>query len=255
MDCDFLNLTLAAADGELDSRSAELVHAHAATCPACQAELAATERDREALREAWGKQVASPALHARIASALDQIDQEGASTPPGQRRRPWMTASFRWGGLAGVACSGLVAALVLGTQYLLAGVGVDAVVNDHLTAMRTGALTEVISSDHHTVKPWFAGRADVSPVVSDHRAKGFALVGGRVTRLHRQRVAVMVYRHGQHTIDLYAYAARGLQPNPETDRRGYHVACWRLKDVAYCAVGDVQWSELRRFQALVQTPE
>jgi anti-sigma factor RsiW len=252
--CEFLNLTVASIDGELDAQSAQLAARHVATCPTCQAELAAIRDGRQALREAWGREVASTALRQRITSALDGVETEIKSARPA-RHRPWMAASFRWGALAGLACSVVVTAMVLGTQYLRAGVGVDMIVDEHVTAARIGELTEVISSDHHTVKPWFAARADVSPVVADHRAEGFVLAGGRVADLHGQRVAVMVYRHGQHVIDVYAYRAQGPRPRRETERFGYHVACWSRSDVTYCAVGDTQWSDMRRFQALVQGSE
>ena len=254
MTCEFLNLTVAWADDELDDPASQWTLRHVATCPACQAELATIEHDRKNLREAWRQPAATPALREQISFSLDQVDRERDRSPR-PRRRPWLAASFRWGALAGVAGSVLVTAMALTTQYLRAGVSVDAMVDEHGMALRTGALTQVISSDHHTVKPWFAGRADVSPAVSDHRAEGFALLGGRVAEIHGERVAVMVYRHGDHTIDLYASRAQGPEVHRETDRYGYHVACWRASDIAYCAVGDAQWSELRRFQALVQAPD
>lgn len=254
MTCEFLHLTVASVDGELDAQAAELATRHVATCSTCQAELAAIKDGRRFLREAWGREVASNALRQRIANSLDGIEQEFAGQRPA-RGRAGMPASFRWGALVGVACSALVTAMVLGAQYLSAGVGVDMLVDEHVAAARTGRLTEVISSDHHTVKPWFAARADVSPVVSDHRAEGFELVGGRAADLRGQRAAVIVYRHGQHTIDLYAYRAQGPQPRREAERFGYNVACWSRSDVTYCAVGDTQWSEMRRFRTLVQASE
>jgi len=105
-------------------------------------------------------------------------------------------------------------------------------------------LIDVVSTDKHTVKPWFAGHADVSPVVADFEPQGYRLVGGRVDYLDHQRSAVVVYQHGAHVINVFSWAAnaRGV-PNNAT-RSGYHLAFWKAGDLEYCAVSDTAWDEL-----------
>ena len=91
----------------------------------------------------------------------------------------------------------------------------DPLVNDlaeaHLRSLMADHLIDVASSDHHTVKPWFAGHADVSPPAEDFKAEGFTLVGGRADYVHGSRAAVVVYRHGAHVINLFAWADRSAR--------------------------------------------
>ena len=107
------------------------------------------------------------------------------------------------------------------------------------------------SSDHHTVKPWFAGRADVSPVVQNFAADGFTLAGGRIDAIPGQRAAVLVYRYQRHVINVFTWREPGPLPYADTTRAGYHLLFWRIADVRYCAVSDAGWAELRRLQQLI----
>jgi len=102
------------------------------------------------------------------------------------------------------------------------------------------------------VKPWFAGHADVSPVVVDFAGQGYRLVGGRADYFDRQRVAVVVYEHGPHVINVFTWVA-GQRVLPEfATRSGYHIACWKLGNLQYCAVSDTGWDELRALMRLLR---
>jgi len=113
-------------------------------------------------------------------------------------------------------------------------------------------LLDVESSERHTVKPWFAGNADVSPVVGDFPQAGYSLLGGRADYLWGQRAAVLVYRHGAHLINVFSWAA-GMRPLPrQRSRAGYHIVCWHAGDLAYCAVSDAGRDELHQLAGLLQ---
>jgi anti-sigma factor RsiW len=101
------------------------------------------------------------------------------------------------------------------------------------------------------VKPWFAGRTDVSPVVADFAAQGYRLVGGRADTLDRQRMAVLVYEHGAHVINVFAFLPGREALPAEASRRGYHIECWRGGDLGYCAVSDAGWQELAGLKELL----
>jgi anti-sigma factor RsiW len=113
-------------------------------------------------------------------------------------------------------------------------------------------LTDVVSTDRHTVKPWFAGHADVSPVVADFAAQGYRLVGGRADYFDGHRAAVVVYEHGPHIINVFSWAGVSHRLPEQTTRNGYHIACWPLGNVEYCAVSDTGWTELQDLVSLLR---
>ena len=128
----------------------------------------------------------------------------------------------------------------------------DELVNAHVRSLMPAHLIDVVSTDKHTVKPWFAGHADVSPVVADFEPQGYRLIGGRADYLDHQRSAVVVYQHGAHIINVFSWAA-GERPLPnDTTRNGYHLAFWRVGDLDYCAVSDTGWDELRGLVRLLR---
>ena len=114
----------------------------------------------------------------------------------------------------------------------------------HVRSLMPSHLVDVVSTDQHTVKPWFAGHTDVSPVVADFGQQGYRLIGGRADYLDHQRSAVVVYQHGAHVINVFSWSAgRGSLPGNAT-RSGYHLAFWKAGDLEYCAVSDTGWDEL-----------
>src|SRR5262245_66694073 len=115
----------------------------------------------------------------------------------GNFRSTWRTRQFWAGALAGVGSSAIVGTLAFVLlSASIANTVLDNLVAAHLHSLGSEQLIEVASSDRHTVKPWFSGHADVSPVVVDFTADGYPLAGGRVDPIDRQRAAVVVYRHG-----------------------------------------------------------
>lgn len=240
----------AAFDGELDAVSAAAVERHAEHCPECRALRAHLEAARARVRRDLEYDQASPQLRARIARVLDL--EEAAERRAARPVRAWRTPSFWFGTLtgAGAVLAASLAAVLLAP--LLLTQMPDELVAAHVRSLLPGQLTQVISTDRHTVKPWFAGRADVSPVVADFSAQGYRLVGGRADPLDHQRSAVLVYAHGAHTINIFAFMPGRASLPAEVSRRGYHIACWRGGDLGYCAVSDAGWEELAALRSLLE---
>jgi anti-sigma factor RsiW len=117
-------------------------------------------------------------------------------------------------------------------------------VSAHVRSLMPAHLIDVVSTDRHTVKPWFAGHADVSPVVADFEPQGYKLIGGRADYIEHQRSAVVVYQHGLHVINVFTWSAGNLPTLSNTTRNGYHLAFWQQGDIQYCAVSDTGWDEL-----------
>jgi anti-sigma factor RsiW len=224
-------------DGELDALDAAAVETHLESCAECQAQCEAQGDLKSALAGAEYHR-AAPLLRARIAKSLDSE----------RKARPgfWTGVSGGAGGMALAACL----ALFFLTR---APVGLtDDLVTAHMQALDSGKLFMVASSDHHTVKPWFAGHADVSPPVTDFKAQGFVLTGGRSDRIKGQRAAVTIYRHGLHVVALFAWADTGRALPDDATRKGYHAVYWKQADMDFAAVSDTAPAELRDFVGLVK---
>jgi anti-sigma factor RsiW len=236
-------------DGELDAMSVIDVERHVGNCPGCAAQLEEWAQTRTLLRGSSIAETTPAVLRDRI---LRSLDQPGSPRRDG-RERPFRTARAFWLGLLGGTGMGAVAAslvfLVLSAAPARSLVG--DLVADHTRALLTSRLIDVVSTDQHTVKPWFAGRTDVSPAVADFAAQGYRLLGGRVDDLDHRRAAVVVYGHGAHFIDVFSWVASGTVP-PDTSRNGYHLTFWQVGDVRSCAVSDTGWSELHGLAQLLQ---
>jgi anti-sigma factor RsiW len=118
--------------------------------------------------------------------------------------------------------------------------------------MQADHLTDVATSDQHTVKPWLSARLDVSPPVRDLKDEGFPLVGGRLDYVDGHPAAAVVYRRAKHVINLFAWASSGKdEPFSEETRQGFNVVTWRHADIRYYAVSDVEADQLAAFARLV----
>jgi anti-sigma factor RsiW len=243
MACDESLRTQAYLDGELDAAQSLAVEAHLDHCRDCQA-LARDHAELKAAMALAPYHRAPDALRAKIGAALDA---EARLVPLKPTRRPgfWLGAGSGAGAMA-IAAS-LAFLLLMPANSMVTDLG-----EAHVRSLMGTHLIDVASSDHHTVKPWFAGHADVSPPTEDFKAEGFTLVGGRADYVHGARAAVVVYRHGTHVINLFAWADRGQRLPSTGSRDGYRMIFWRQKDLDLAAVSDVDPAELEKFVALVK---
>jgi anti-sigma factor RsiW len=126
------------------------------------------------------------------------------------------------------------------------------VVDEHLRSLTGNHLTDVLSSNQHTVKPWFDGRLDFTPPVKDLGQEGFPLVGGRLDYLDNRPVAALVYRRRQHIVNLFiAPAEHAPDARPTSQARaGYNIAHWTKSGMTYWAVSSVSAAELGKFARL-----
>jgi anti-sigma factor RsiW len=249
MSCAEFERTSAYLDGELDAEASAKAERHIETCPHCQAFVASAGEASELLRGGAARHPAPALLKTKIAQSLSAEDVKVIPFTPTHRPRK----QFWLGAASGVGASAIAAAAVLAVLILPASNALTTgLVDDHVQVLASGSTIQVVSSNHHTVKPWFAGRVPLSPPVTDFLAQGFVLAGGRVAMVAGAKAAVVVYRHGVHEIDLYVWPSNGAAPPPRSERRGYHVVSWKARDLTLAAVSDVQSDELNRFVNLVQ---
>lgn len=216
-------------DGELDLAAALDFERHLRGCPACERALANQKILRSAIR--------SQAPYFKAPASLKR------------RVRP-----VRWAPMLALA-----AALVLmlaGTWITLrARQGSDLValevVSGHVRSLMANHLTDVPSSDRHTVKPWFLGKLDFSPDVKDLGPQGFPLIGGRLDYVAQQPAAALVYQRGKHIINLFVWKSEG-RPEGRESRQGYNLTHWNSGGLSYWAVSDVNSADLEQFSKLMQ---
>jgi len=240
--------TQAFLDGEVAGDEADAVERHIAGCADCQAFCTDVASLSDAIARSVPKHQASADLRRRVTSALDAEDAEMRAAA---RRREGR--GFWRGAFSGVGVSGIAAALAVMVMQPPSPAGLaDQVTNAHTRALMDGGMIQVVSSDHHTVKPWFAGKIAISPPVRDFPAEGFKLAGGRLDKVAGAPAAVLVYDHGRHKIGLFVWADRGATLPGMTVRHGYRAIYWKSGDLDFAAISDTAASELVNFVKLVR---
>ncbi|AOJ01717.1 MULTISPECIES: anti-sigma factor family protein [Burkholderia] len=279
MDCNETRALLDAdVDRELSAPDALRVERHVDGCDACR-----LERDRlvalgRAVRQAEYHR-ASDALRARIVAGLPVPDaplpdvRAPDGGPPAARTWRWFSRpgprgapagpAVRWPRPRAAALPGLgwgvalaialaaAAGLTVGTRRAATERIVDEIVASHVRAGLSSRDIDVISTDRHTVKPWFNGRLDYAPPVVDLSASGFTLAGGRLDYIGQRRVAVLVYRYRQHVIDVYVRpwpSGEGGAAPYATVSQGYALDRWDAAGMTWWAVTDAEPSALAAFR-------
>jgi len=239
MTCEEAEILLhALMDGELDAGHAREVEEHIAGCPACAAQLAAYREMSQAMATAKMKYTAPLALRRRIEASLPQ------TRAPSRRA---VLRGFAFGSaVSAIAATGLVAVVLREDELQRVQ---SEIVSAHLRSLQAGHLTDVISTDQHTVKPWFNGKLDVSPPVIDLTAQGFTLIGGRLDYVDARAIGAVVYKRRAHVINLF------VAQTSNTERRaarietlqGFNIRCWRDRGLNFWAVSDLGADELSEF--------
>src|SRR5580704_7114754 len=227
-------------DNELDAGHARELETHLAICPGCAAELRVYRIMQEAISAADLRFTAPASLRRRIEAALP-------TTPQRTTNRRAVLKGFVMGTALSTA---MAASLVIGIirtdndQRVLGDV-----VAAHVRSLQGEHLTDVQTSDQHTVKPWFNGKLDLAPPVLDLTAQGFTLIGGRLDYLDGRAVASIVYRRRKHVINLFVAPATDSQGQRTklVSSQGYNICRWSAHGLDYFAVSDINADELREF--------
>jgi anti-sigma factor RsiW len=239
MTCDEAELLLhALLDGELDAGHAHEVEAHVASCQRCAAALADYREMSKAVADAGLRYTAPARLRRRIEATLPQ-------TRPMPNRRSVLKGFAMGSAVSAIAATGLVAIVLRNDdeQRIM-----SEVVSAHLRSLQAGHLTDVVSTDQHTVKPWFNGRLDVAPPVIDLTAQGFTLIGGRLDYVDGRALGAVVYKRRSHVINLFAALAANTERRAKTETlQGFNIRRWSERGLNYWAVSDLGADELTEF--------
>ena len=236
-------------DGELDLVKNLDIEKHLQECTLCSQGYKNHETLRNAIRD--GSLYFKPP--AELRGRIEQSLRTAAKAQASPRVLPW-----RW--LSVAAPMAAAAVVVLALVPLLRGPSADElltreVIASHVRSLMANHLADVPSSDKHTVKPWFNGKLDFSPPVADLADKGFPLVGGRLDYIENRPVAALVYQRHKHFINLFVWPLEvesDIGPK-SLSRQGYNLFHWVNAGMTYCAVSDLEKSELQNFVQLAQS--
>jgi anti-sigma factor RsiW len=246
MNCDDARRLIAAySDGELDLVRSLDVEEHLRGCDSCALARENLRALKQAAHSAYFR--APDDLRENVLAAVRAADRIPQNVMVRRASRSWITAGL-----------GLAAGILLGffvgqnlyrqsrEQTLLAEL-----TDSHVRSLIGTHLTDVISSDQHTVRPWFEGKLDFAPPVEDLSGQGFPLVGARVEYIDGRAVAALVYERRKHFINLFVWPAEAgsQEVKEEKPQRGYNIIRWRAAGMNYSAVSEIAEDDLRKFAA------
>jgi len=231
------------ADGELEATAVLELEQHLQACPAC----ARAWRDLQSLKKA----LKTEALYFTAPAELrEQIKSELPAPARAVLQRPawnwnWLTAVLS--GAAAVCLALLVA--VSQTRPSSGQQLAQEIASSHIRSLMGSHLMDVVSTDQHTVKPWFNGKLDFSPPVKNLAAQEFPLIGGRLDYVGGRSVAALVFQRNKHIINLFVWPGKETdsQPASAAPRQGYHLIHWSEAGMLFWAVSDLNEKELMEF--------
>jgi anti-sigma factor RsiW len=236
-------------DGELDPLRAQEFERHLEACGQCTAQLEEQETLRGAMRAAKLYERAPKALGMKIKKQVAHTDEEGHwSWVPIVR---WVLASVLI--VLVTAGSYLTLENLLTRKPNLQEAAVTELIDAHIRSLQAGHLTDVTSTDQHTVKPWFAGKLDYVPTVQDFAEKGFPLLGGRLDVMQGRSVAVLVYGKNKHRVNVFVWPENGQPADiaARGSRNGYQWEDWREHGMEYFVISDVPADDLQQLSGLL----
>ena len=223
------------------------IEEHLTDCQTCAQAYEGIRSLRSAFGDSSLRFQPTPNLEKRLRSALrNESEPEPGSMRP---RWQWILA-----GLSLICMVLVISAIAIMLDRPASGDALaQEIVSSHVRSLMADHLTDVPSSDQHTVKPWFNGKLDFSPMVKDLSQQGFSLNGGRLDYVGNRPVAALVYQRRQHLINLFVWpsTAAGELSAKASVHQGYNLIHWSNAGMTYWAVSDLNLAELQQFAQLL----
>jgi anti-sigma factor RsiW len=233
-------------DNELDAAGAAEFERHLGQCCECADALESLKSLRSSMNRAQLYEKTPVSFRKKVLAELSPTRPVSVFSA----RTPW-----RWLALA----AALLLFAYAGWQFVsvrrgdnqetvLAAEAVDA----HLRSLQPGHLTDIISTDQHTVKPWFDGKLDFAPPVRDFADQGFPLQGGRLDIVHGRATAALVYGRRKHLVSVFIWPTSEPDASPRAgSRQGYQWIDSRKGGMEFFVVSDTAPSDLEQLQHLL----
>ncbi|HXB62625.1 MAG TPA: hypothetical protein VNU94_07240 [Acidobacteriaceae bacterium] len=251
----------ALADGELRAAQLDAAQLHLATCPQCTSAALAQTMLKTATAKAGHRYTVPEHLQSRL---LHQIRQEPAQSSP----RSVSKSAYSFGLGAFSAWTAAVATLLICVGVLFiqhtaqrastasneyAALSTEAV-DQHIATLAADAPPQVLSSDRHTVKPWFQGKLPFSFNLPENLPPDTTLAGANLTYFHNQPAALLLYSIGRHRVSVFVRQRTGAEASPEplTEHAGFHVTGFTTTELDVVAVSDVDPARLTSLANLIE---
>jgi anti-sigma factor RsiW len=231
------------ADGELEAAAILELEQHLRSCSSCAPAWRNLLSLKKALKQDSLYFAAPEELRQRIKSALPSSAK--ASLPRQAWNWNWLTTVMS--GMA-AACLALLLTVTLNRPSPEQPLAQE-IVSSHIRSLMASHVMDVVSTDQHTVKPWFNGKLDFSPPVKNLAAQEFPLIGGRLDYIGGRSVAALVFQRHKHIINLFIWPGKEKDSRPVaiTPGHGYNLIHWSDGEMSFWAVSDLNEKELMEF--------
>ena len=245
-------------DAELPAREMEAFRTHAANCPDCAATALALIESKTAIRRAGSRYSAAPEFRARVlqstrTQSLAAHDEPASPSMPPRRSivLPWP----RWA-LAAAALLLLTTGLFFAVNRYRQPKSIAEFADLHVAALASANPVEVISTDRHTVKPWFQGRIPFTFDLPELQGSSFSLIGGRVAYFHQEPGAHLIFAYQRHDISAFIFRDTpqlAIAQSSFSDRgSSFNLQTWTQGGLRYVLIGDVNAATIEQLAELLQ---
>jgi anti-sigma factor RsiW len=236
-------------DNELDALGAAEFERHLKECSECTAGLDSLKLLHSSMNRAQLYERTPAALRRKVRADVRSADPISNASRSASARSSWSWLAVAAGLILCALAGWRLASIHQGanSEELLTAEIVDA----HLRSLQPGHLADVISTDQHTVKPWFDGKLNFAPPVRDFAGQGFPLLGGRLDVVHGRTIAALVYGRRKHLISVFIWPTTDQDTTPRAgSNQGYQWINWGKGGMEFYAVSDTASSDLEQLRLL-----